>query len=280
MSRELDLSKFKKVSVTKEASVLAHPDGHEFKIAHKGLNPQLLGQLQKLKIHNYASGGKVAGTPEVPDAPDGYSQEVATPKDLPGYAQNSTPYQQDMTKIFGNVPGQDRSFENPIINPGASTFSTPAESPGTPASGVPFPSSPPMDQPGKATSFDSIPSAASAPQDQQQAGAQPPINKDPYGLMAANRRELGGVGTQEEAANQAAAAQGELGQRQAPIEQQFQQQMTGVNNSFQQHFNNLQHRFHTDRTRTAEHHAGPFHLQTRNNSMGNISNLRKFLHGN
>lgn len=51
MKPGIDLSKFKKVSVAKDHSVLKHDDGHELKIYHKALNPKLKEQLTSLPTH-------------------------------------------------------------------------------------------------------------------------------------------------------------------------------------------------------------------------------------
>lgn len=52
--KDLDLSKFKKVSSDRDTSILKHPGGHEFRIAHKSLNDKLKKQLSELPMH----GGK------------------------------------------------------------------------------------------------------------------------------------------------------------------------------------------------------------------------------
>lgn len=50
MSRKfpMDLSKFKKIKVDKDATILRHPHGHEFKIAHKAIGPEMKSQLDEL----------------------------------------------------------------------------------------------------------------------------------------------------------------------------------------------------------------------------------------
>ena len=45
---KLDLSKFKKVASTADATILRHPAGHEIKIAHKAVKPEMQAQLAAL----------------------------------------------------------------------------------------------------------------------------------------------------------------------------------------------------------------------------------------
>lgn len=53
----LDLSKFKKVKADEKSSTLRHPDGHEIKVAHKGINHKMLKDLHKMPM--MAEGGDV-----------------------------------------------------------------------------------------------------------------------------------------------------------------------------------------------------------------------------
>jgi len=53
----LDLSKLKKVSSDKGSTTFKHADGHEIKIAHKGLSPKLKGDL--FKLPHFDGGGYV-----------------------------------------------------------------------------------------------------------------------------------------------------------------------------------------------------------------------------
>jgi hypothetical protein len=58
MKTPIDLSKFKRTKVEKDHTVLQHPDGHEIKLAHGALSPQVRKQLDALPMHG---GGGVGG---------------------------------------------------------------------------------------------------------------------------------------------------------------------------------------------------------------------------
>lgn len=53
---KIDTSKFKKVDCDDDCTTLAHPSGHQIKIAHKGLSPELREQLDSVPM-NLAKGG-------------------------------------------------------------------------------------------------------------------------------------------------------------------------------------------------------------------------------
>lgn len=57
----MDLSKFKKVHADEHTSTLRHADGHEFKIAHSALKPELKKQIDALP--HFAEGGDIDPTP-------------------------------------------------------------------------------------------------------------------------------------------------------------------------------------------------------------------------
>lgn len=59
----LNFKNFRKVSTDEKATTLIHPDGHQIKIAHSKLSPQLKEGLDKLPLHA-AMGGKVKGYAE------------------------------------------------------------------------------------------------------------------------------------------------------------------------------------------------------------------------
>lgn len=54
---KIDTSKFKKVDCDDNCTTLAHPSGHEIKIAHKGLSPELKKVLDEIPVH-LAKGGR------------------------------------------------------------------------------------------------------------------------------------------------------------------------------------------------------------------------------
>ena len=47
----LDLSKLKKVSSDDKVTVFKHVNGHELRVAHAGLSPKFLKDLQALPMH-------------------------------------------------------------------------------------------------------------------------------------------------------------------------------------------------------------------------------------
>jgi hypothetical protein len=57
---KLDLSNLRKIDSDKNCTVLEHPNGHQLKVAHKGLKPEFRKQLEDLPIHK-AMGGKLKG---------------------------------------------------------------------------------------------------------------------------------------------------------------------------------------------------------------------------
>jgi len=61
---KLDYKKFKKISGDKHHTILAHPDGHEIKVAHSGLSKDMRKQLDA--IPKMAEGGEV-DQQDVPD---------------------------------------------------------------------------------------------------------------------------------------------------------------------------------------------------------------------
>jgi len=68
---KLDLSKVKKVSGDKESSTFQHPDGHSFKIAHKGVSALQRKQIEKMPIAKMAEGGEPTPMPQAgPSIPE------------------------------------------------------------------------------------------------------------------------------------------------------------------------------------------------------------------
>ena len=55
----LNLSKFKKVSQDQDSAMMLHPDGHQIKIAMKGLSPQMRKEMAAMPLHK-AEGGPVS----------------------------------------------------------------------------------------------------------------------------------------------------------------------------------------------------------------------------
>jgi hypothetical protein len=58
----LDAAKFKKVKADEHSSTLRHSDGHEIRIAHKGLSPKMHEALKALPLEHLAAGGLAGDT--------------------------------------------------------------------------------------------------------------------------------------------------------------------------------------------------------------------------
>jgi hypothetical protein len=76
----LDLSKFKKVKSDEKHTVVKHPNGHEIKIAHKGLAPEHLKELKSMPMHKYADGGSISEQSQIK------SYQNSTPSTTPKQA--------------------------------------------------------------------------------------------------------------------------------------------------------------------------------------------------
>lgn len=71
----LDLSKFKKVKSDDKSSTLKHPDGHEIKVAHAGLNHKMKKDLREMPTM-MADGGEVADEPQMDSSRSPASQQA------------------------------------------------------------------------------------------------------------------------------------------------------------------------------------------------------------
>lgn len=77
--RGLNLSKFKKISSDKDCTVLKSPEGHELRIAHGKVHPNLRKDLESLPIHE-ANGGKIHHTNPNSVPPSTQSEVIKTNK--------------------------------------------------------------------------------------------------------------------------------------------------------------------------------------------------------
>lgn len=83
----MDLNQFRKVKADKASTTLKHiKDGHEIKLAHGSLKPDMKSQLEKLPFHKYAE-----GTPDAPvsqddgaDQPIKINPQATIPESLSG----------------------------------------------------------------------------------------------------------------------------------------------------------------------------------------------------
>jgi hypothetical protein len=55
----LDLKRLKKVSSDDKTTIFRHGNGHEIKIAHHGLSPKMLEELNKIPLHEMSEGGSI-----------------------------------------------------------------------------------------------------------------------------------------------------------------------------------------------------------------------------
>lgn len=62
--RGLNLRSFRKVGGDDSHSIMQHNDGHQIKILHKPLSPDMKKQLMKLPVTKMADGGSVSGNPD------------------------------------------------------------------------------------------------------------------------------------------------------------------------------------------------------------------------
>lgn len=97
---KLNFKNFKKMAQDEHSTTLQHPDGHEIKIAHKALKPEMKKQLDALP--GYADGGDVepnseqqGGATESWDSPD----EPVQPTEVPTNVQLTPPPQQPQVNL-------------------------------------------------------------------------------------------------------------------------------------------------------------------------------------
>ena len=107
----LNLKHFKKIKTDQHSSVLKHKDGHEIRIAHASLKPELRKQLDELP--HYAEGGDV-------DQLDSDQVVHIDPSTLPGFG----------TKPAASIPMMNPEFQpqqpiQPVV-PNQTTKTTPA----------------------------------------------------------------------------------------------------------------------------------------------------------
>lgn len=132
----LNLSKMKKVGGDKESSLFQHPDGHQIRVAHSGLNPLQKKQMEKLPVVHFKSGGMAGGNetdlgdpapvtadvvsekePEkmsmTPNAPDWEgSSGVAPPVDN----QITSTYNADLPKDADSSPSASNPVDNETVS--------------------------------------------------------------------------------------------------------------------------------------------------------------------
>lgn len=78
MAIKLDLSKFKKVSGDKDHTIMRHEDGHEFKLAHRGLPPKMRGELAALPMAQEKDAAKPSKEAAKADKPRKAPKKMAT----------------------------------------------------------------------------------------------------------------------------------------------------------------------------------------------------------
>lgn len=96
-----DLSKFKKQAVEKDHTVLAHPDGHSIKIAHKALSKKIRDQLDQLPMEKSAD--KLSSV-----AKKGKPAEEAVKMAEGGEAEDPTAQFQEPTSSQLNAPSEQQ----------------------------------------------------------------------------------------------------------------------------------------------------------------------------
>jgi hypothetical protein len=97
---------FKKVAEDDKSATLAHPKGHQFKIAKSSLTPKLREQLAAIPMQKMAKGGRVIG----------YSGEGAEPQDQQVSAQDSGDATQPITPDASQASSSHNT--NIYITPG------------------------------------------------------------------------------------------------------------------------------------------------------------------
>lgn len=229
----LDLSKFKRVQADKQTTTLKHSDGHEIRIAHKSLQPEMRKQLDKLPMHmakggpvkNYAYAGEVEGETAAQDPRAPVTVNVnASPEKDPEEGVFERLGRSLMDKLAGPPPGSNvqptpmpsmgeigRAAGNAVLGP----------PPGTQLNnqGNFVPAPPPQSM--QVASLDpNIGMGGGEPQAQPQQG----MGADPYGNEAAIAKQIAALDLQRQGQQQSAQAMGNLGVAQAGVEQGYQQQ--------------------------------------------------------
>lgn len=166
------MSKFKKISSTKESTVMQHDDGHTIEIAHKSLSPKMRAELKRIPLHMDEGG-------DVPDV---------KPEAAPAIPQNA------------GIPTEGVPTNDQIL---ADTDRTPAQENVAPQGIAPIP----------VAAAPSIPSAL----------------QDPYGMAQYGNEALGGIRQQQAGIQQEAQARGQLGEKQAIVEEQKIQDLQQLN---------------------------------------------------
>jgi len=103
----LDLGKLKKVSSDGKTTTFKHDNGHELKVAHSGLSPKLLKELQNLPMHGQKmkDGGEPDPQPNAsPDDSSGGSQAPVV-INVGGQGQQATPAPQGVPVPAQYNPG-------------------------------------------------------------------------------------------------------------------------------------------------------------------------------
>lgn len=213
----LDLSKFKKVHQDESVSTLQHKDGHQLKIAHKNLSPELKGRLDKLplvqmKAKKFADGGEAGANSEsAEDSPDQIVSDAAQPQSLPSEEPSLPERAGKMVRnSVGDVEGGIGKAYTDIAAPVGSVIG----GFGRGLLGVPPASANPV--PGDGMPSESMP-------DQTPQAQAPAENPDPYGLQGSFGQQMRGI--QEVGAGQQAEAQaiGNQGAANIQQEQNYQQ---------------------------------------------------------
>lgn len=215
---KLDLKSFKKVHEDDSKAVMQHPDGHEIHIKKQSLSPEQVKALGSTPTQRSAfdEGGPVIQDPRQP---------TPQPQQDPGtWSDRWKQLNQGVKKAHGGMvnyadgtPDAPVSLQDVWGDPSADNSASPAAA--APAS-VP----------------QAAPQAAPAPLQQPASPAAP---SDPYGFGAENTALLSGINNQKQGITNEAKAQGDLGNKQAVIQDQATQGSNDLLQAYQKHYNDL-----------------------------------------
>lgn len=242
----LDLSKFKKVRVSNNASTLRSPEGHEIKIAHSALSPKFRDQLHAMPI-NLADGTK--------------DEPVKAEDTGPVKAEDSAP--DDSPTVSIGQPDDSVPLPIPTAAPDAPAQPIAANAPG----GDVTPPSPQELATAQAQQPDgTIPQQPDAPAAQAPAPAQPQAAPpDQFGNQAASEQYIKGINAQQQGIT------GEKNALQAQSHMEAQALTEAIQNqqlqakTYQDHYNQLDSERQAVQNDIQNQHIDPSHYL---NSMG------------
>lgn len=177
----LNLSKMKKVASDKDSSTFQHPDGHQFKVAHKPLSAIQRKQIEKMPMHNYADGGDVAQDDDADRSPA------------------SSPYQDAKGAPPDEAPSALQS--NGLVNFFANDIASLDQPAGPPVSLATIPD--------RTVSSQSAPAQANAPQSSQ-TSSMPSVSGSGFDLNSAYQQGQKAITEQQNVAQQLSQSQGAL----------------------------------------------------------------------